>query len=147
MVLVVTRASITAVCLVATLCGALAQSSTQTPAPAGASVYFESPTDGSTVPLTFTVRAGLRGMGVAPAGETAPNSGHHHLLIDQPTVKVDEPLPVGNRVVHFSNGETEIEVSLSPGRHKLQLVLGDAGHVNFNPPVASKVITVFVRRN
>ena len=30
----------------------------------------------------FTVRFGLKGMGVAPAGFYMENTGHHHILID-----------------------------------------------------------------
>jgi hypothetical protein len=40
-----------------------------TKAPAAAEVYIISPVDGSTVWQDFTVRFGLKGMGVAPAGE------------------------------------------------------------------------------
>jgi hypothetical protein len=51
----------------------------RTAAPEGALAYFLSPGNGATVTSPFTVRFGLRGMGVAPAGVTNPNTGHHHL--------------------------------------------------------------------
>jgi hypothetical protein len=35
-------------------------------------------------------------------------------------------------------------LSLAPGKHTLQLVLGDYSHVPINPPVVSKKITITV---
>ena len=54
----------------------------RTAAPENAVVYFLSPANGATVTSPVTIRFGLRGMGVAPAGVTNPNTGHHHLLVD-----------------------------------------------------------------
>ena len=50
--------------------------------PKGAKTYIAWPKDGKTVGKKFTVRFGLKGMGVAPAGIDIENTGHHHLLID-----------------------------------------------------------------
>ena len=54
----------------------------RSPSPSGAELYFISPQDGATLASPVTVRFGLKGMGVAPAGITMENTGHHHLLID-----------------------------------------------------------------
>src|ERR1700751_1648607 len=54
----------------------------ETPAPVDAKVYFIDLKDGDTVTSPVTIRFGLSGMGVAPAGTEAPNTGHHHLIID-----------------------------------------------------------------
>ena len=118
----------------------------RTAAPAGAEVYFQAPADGAEVSSPFTVRFGLRGMGVAPAGVTAPDTGHHHLLIDVAELPPDNlPLPaIENQFVHFGAGQTETEISLPPGRHTLQLVLGDALHIPHDPPVRSERITITV---
>jgi hypothetical protein len=98
----------------------------RTPAPAGATVYF-------------------RGMGVAPAGVQAPNTGHHHLLIDVDTPPPEGmPLPADEHVRHFGLGQTEAEIMLPPGQHTLQLVLGDAAHIPHQPPVRSEKITITV---
>jgi hypothetical protein len=35
-------------------------------------------------------------------------------------------------------------IELAPGKHTLQLVLGDANHVPHSPPVMSEVITITV---
>jgi hypothetical protein len=118
----------------------------KTKAPAGAEVYFISPRDGATVPKTFVVQFGLKGMGVAPAGVDSPNTGHHHLLIDVETPPdPNQPLPATDQVRHFGAGQTETSVTLPPGKHTLQLVLGDKSHVPHDPPVMSKRITVTVR--
>jgi hypothetical protein len=109
----------------------------------GAKVYIVSPADGAYVPLTFTVRFGLVGMGIAPAGVDRPNSGHHHLLIDAVLPPLDQPIPNDENHLHFGAGQTEATITLTPGRHTLQLLLGDAFHVPHDPPVFSKPITVF----
>ena len=118
----------------------------RTPAPAGASVYFISPADGATVEKTFPVKFGLKGMGVAPAGTDAPATGHHHLLIDVAELPpVDQPLPASDNIRHFGKGQTETEVTLPPGKHTLQLLVGDKNHVPLDPPVVSQKITVTVK--
>lgn len=117
----------------------------RTPAPEAAAVYFIAPADGTTVSSPFVVRFGLRGMGVAPAGVQAPNTGHHHLLIDVDTPPPEGlPLPATDQIRHFGMGQTEAELSLPPGRHTLQLVLGDALHIPHQPPVRSEKITITV---
>ena len=111
--------------------------------PEGAEVYIISPADGETVAPTFVVRFGLSGMGVAPAGVNRGNTGHHHLLVDGgQMVPLDKPM--GTQVTHFGGGQTETEVSLTPGKHTLQLILGDYNHIPHDPPVVSETITVIV---
>ena len=118
----------------------------RTPAPEGAKVYFIAPQDGATVDRTFTVKFGLKGMGVAPAGTDAPATGHHHLLVDVAELPaLDKPLPASDNVRHFGKGQTETEVTLPPGKHTLQLLVGDKNHVPFDPPVISEKITVNVK--
>jgi len=118
----------------------------RTPAPANAMVYFLSPANGATVSSPVTIRFGLRGMGVAPAGVTNPNTGHHHLMIDVDTLPPDNlPIPNDANHRHFGLGQTETELTLPPGRHTLQLVLGDALHIPHQPPVVSEKITITVQ--
>ena len=167
------------------------------PAPMGAAVYFITPADGETVTSPVTVRFGLEGMGVAPAGIDKPNTGHHHLLIDAPdlppldepipadgetladpiTVRfglkgmgvapagidkantghhpllidtpdlppLDEPIPADDHHKHFGGGQTETTIDLPPGTHTLQLLLADQNHTAFDPPIISKRITITVQ--
>jgi hypothetical protein len=127
--------------------GASPSPSTRRPSPAGARAFFVSPSDGSKVPLTFRVRFGLDKMEVVRAGVDRPNSGHHHLLIDSPLPNLDEPIPNDENHLHFGAGQTEATITLAPGRHTLQLLLGDANHVAHDPPVFSAPITVVVAQD
>lgn len=113
-------------------------------APEGAAVYFIEPADGAVVSSPVTVKFGLRGMGVAPAGLDHPHTGHHHLLIDTPEVDMGLPLPKTDRIRHFGGGQTEAAVELAPGTHTLQLLLGDYLHIPHDPPVMSATVTVTV---
>jgi hypothetical protein len=117
----------------------------RTPAPDAAQVYFLSPQNGATVSSPLTIRFGLRGMGVAPAGVVSPNTGHHHLLVDVEGFPPENlPLPNDANHRHFGLGQTETELTLEPGQHTLQLVLGDALHIPHQPPVRSEKITITV---
>ena len=119
----------------------------ETAAPPGASVYIISPKDGDTVTNPFKVQFGLSGMGVAPAGIEKPNTGHHHLIIDTALSpqELKEPIASDATHIHYGGGQTEAMVTLPPGKHTLQLVLGDWSHIPFNPPIVSPVITVTVK--
>jgi Domain of unknown function (DUF4399) len=112
----------------------------------GARAYIISPKNGETVGAKFVVQFGLRGMGVAPAGVNHPNTGHHHLLVDlAKDPDMGAPLPVSDNIRHFGNGQTEVELTLSPGKHTLQLLLGDYIHVPHEKPVLSEKITITVK--
>ncbi len=115
-----------------------------TPSPSDANAYIISPANGETVGKTFTIKFGLQGMGVAPAGLDKKNTGHHHLLIDAQSLP-SMNTPMGGSVKHFGGGQTETTVTLSPGAHTLQLILGDKSHVPHTPPVVSKKVTIIVK--
>jgi hypothetical protein len=117
----------------------------QTPSPPGAEVYIIWPYDGAVVDGKFWVRMGLRNMGVCPKGVDRPNTGHHHLLIDTDLPPMDQPIPSDRNHLHFGAGETEARIELPPGKHTLQLLMGDFNHVPHNPPVFSKKITITVK--
>lgn len=117
----------------------------RTPSPPGATAYIISPENGARVTSPFLVRFGLRGMGVAPAGVVANNTGHHHLLIDVAELPPDnQPLPATDQIRHFGLGQTEAQIELPPGQHTLQLILGDAAHIPHDPPVRSERITITI---
>lgn len=107
--------------------------------------YIISPSHGETVTSPVTVKFGLKGMGVAPAGVEQNNTGHHHLLIDLETLPdTDKPIPADDQHVHFGGGQTETTVDLEPGEHTLQLLLGDHLHRPHSDPVMSEKITITV---
>jgi len=116
------------------------------PAAKDALLYFIWPQNGAAIKGGFWCRFGLRGMGVTHAGDDFQNSGHHHLLIDvNEPLDANEPIPQDKNHLHFGAGQTEARIELLPGKHTLQLVLGDAKHYPFNPPVISKKITITVK--
>lgn len=128
------------------LAGAALADQTRTPSPDGARAYIISPADGATVSNPVTIVFGLDGMGVAPAGTEAANTGHHHLLInvDPSTLDMNFGLPATDQIVHFGGGQTQVTKDLPAGTHRLQLLLGDWGHVPHDPPVMSEVVTITV---
>jgi hypothetical protein len=117
----------------------------RTTAPADAYVYIGWPNDGQTLYTTHVkVWFGTRNFGVAPAGVSKLNTGHHHLLIDTALPPLDQPIPSDEKHLHFGLGQTETFVDLPPGTHTLQLLMGDGDHIPHNPPLISKKITIHV---
>jgi hypothetical protein len=118
-----------------------------TAAPPDAYLYIGWPDDGQVLPAgkPFRVWFGLRNMGVAPKGVAFPHTGHHHLLIDADAPAAGAEIPSDRNHLHFGAGETETTVELPPGKHTLQLVMGDEHHIVHDPPVISKKITITVR--
>jgi uncharacterized protein DUF4399 len=114
--------------------------------PAGAEVYFIAPQNGAKLHNPVAIKFGLKGMGIAPAGIKFDNTGHHHLLVDTDLseVKLDVPMPASDKIVHFGKGQTETTLTLTPGKHTLQLVFADYLHQSFDPPLTSKKITITV---
>ncbi|MBV9563746.1 MAG: DUF4399 domain-containing protein [Bradyrhizobium sp.] len=119
----------------------------ETVAPAGAKVYFINIKDGDTVKSPANIQFGLSGMGIAPAGVETADTGHHHLFIDTDAPEGDalnNTIPMDEHHMHFGKGQTEGSVPLAPGKHTLQLVLGDWTHIPHKPPVMSEKITITV---
>jgi hypothetical protein len=130
-----------------TLIAALALAQDRMAPAANAEVYFISPHNGETVQGPVTVRFGLKGMGIAPAGVKFDNTGHHHLLVDMDfsELKLDAPMPATDKLLHFGKGQTETTLTLPPGKHTLELVFADFLHQSFDPPLHSKKITITVK--
>jgi hypothetical protein len=121
-----------------------------TPSADGASVYFVGLQDGDSVSSPVTIRFGLRGMGVAPAGAEWDNTGHHHLLINTDaftsadSAKFADGIPSDDHHKHFGGGQTEVTLDLPKGEHTLQLLLGDLYHVPHQGAVYSDQIRITV---
>ena len=107
-------------------------------------VYFINLEDGDELQSPFLVQFGLKGKGIAPAGVDIDNTGHHHLLINVDSIDYNLPIPSSNQHIHFGLGQTETELNLPPGKHQLQLILGDKYHVPHQPPLVSNKIQVTV---
>ena len=137
------RLSLLTIALLSTIAVARAG---ETPAPANAKVYFINLKNGDAVTSPVTVRFGLSGMGIAPAGTQVADTGHHHLIIDDKIEgdALNEAIPMDEHHLHFGKGQTEASVNLPKGTHTLQLVLGDWSHIPHKQPVMSERITVTV---
>jgi hypothetical protein len=121
------------------LAAPLALAADRTPSPPGAEVYIITPKDGAKIHGPVRVEFGLKGMGVAPAGVTFDNTGHHHLLVDAAVPdNLSLPLPSTPKILHFGKGDTGTTLNLPPGTHTLQLVFADRNHVPHDPAVISK---------
>ena len=113
--------------------------------PAGAKVAILSPANGAEVASPVTVKFGIEGMELAPAGTEKANAGHHHLLIDTKLADPKAAIPADDNNKHFGKAQTEATIELKPGTHTLQLVLGDHNHIPHDPLVQSEVITITVK--
>ena len=134
-----------AIIIIATLISLSVIAQTQNPSAEGAELYFITPNDADTVTSPVSVKFGLKNMGIAPAGVNVENTGHHHILIDTGLPALDQPIPADEQHVHFGKGQTETSLNLAPGKHTLQLLLGDHVHTPHSPPVMSKQITITVK--
>ncbi|MGH8166281.1 MAG: DUF4399 domain-containing protein [Woeseiaceae bacterium] len=114
------------------------------PSPDGATASFITPQDGAVVSSPVQVEFSIEGMDLVPAGNDAPNSGHHHILIDAELPDMTMPIPADANHVHFGDGSTSAELTLPPGEHTLQLLFADYLHIPHDGPVYSERITVTV---
>ena len=116
--------------------------------PPDARVFFIGIEDEAIVESPFTVKFGIEGFGITPAGTKGRirhKAGHHHLLIDVDRLPdLDRPIPRDANHLHFDKGETETVLELPPGTHTLQLLLGDEDHEPHDPVLMSEKITVTV---
>ena len=107
-------------------------------------LYIESPQNGALVQSPVEVVFGLEGMELALAGTYAPDTGHHHLIIDNDLPDLAMPIPSNNNYLHFGKAQDRVLLDLEPGLHTLQLLLGDGSHIPHQPPLISKKIAITI---
>ena len=131
------------------LCGQGAEARAgETRWPKDAKVFFVEPKNGAEIGGPVKVAMGVEGIAIAPAGTETPATGHHHILVDTDLPKgaqAQQPLPASDNIKHFGKGQTETVLTLPPGKHTLQLVVGDGNHVPYDPALASEKITITVK--
>jgi uncharacterized protein DUF4399 len=120
-------------------------------AAAAPALKIMSPADGATVKgPKVNVEVAVTNWKLAPAGTTvADGEGHLHFFIDAPASAV----PAGQTIpqtdanpayIHAGKEPlTSRELTLSPGKHTITVVMGNATHVALNTP-APQSITVNV---
>lgn len=102
-------------------------------------VFFEIPQNGAEVKSPFLVRMRVEGFGVAPAGTMVPGTGHHHILVDSGPIKSGEVIPADEKHIHFGKGQTEAQISLPPGKHRLTLQFADGAHRSYGETLAQTI--------
>jgi hypothetical protein len=107
-------------------------------------VYFISPKDGETVKSPVTVKFGVEGMQIAPAGEATPGSGHFHLIVDGQPVPKGELVSTKDKKLHLSEGQTETKLQLKRGKHSLTLQFVDGEHRAYGE-MMTQTITIRVK--
>jgi hypothetical protein len=114
--------------------------------PEGSKVYFKNLKDGEMVSSPVKIEMGLDVMRIDTAGPVAAGSGHHHLLIDVADSIATGLVTAKDSVhIHYGRGQTEAEVPLSPGKHKLTLQFADGLHRSYGGRMAT-TITVNVKK-
>lgn len=108
-------------------------------------VFFISPSNGDVVSNPISVKFGVKGMNIVPAGIDEPMSGHHHLLINIESLPdMNMPIPADKNHLHFGKGQTETVLNLPKGKHTLQLLLGNYLHIPHSTPLISEKIEIIV---
>jgi len=111
------------------------------------SVYFTNVKDGDTVPPKFLYKFEVTGYDVSPAAAgLKEGTGHHHMIIDGPKAFVDsgEAIPMDATHKHYGKAQSEGELELEPGKHKITLQFANAYHESYGKEFA-KTITVNVQ--
>lgn len=114
--------------------------------PADAKVYFKNLKEGATISSPYKVEMGVDNMALDTAnGKIKPASGHHHILIDLDSMVAGTVIPKDSLHLHFGNAQSEAEIKLPAGKHKLTLQFADALHRSYGSKLTSTV-TVNVKQ-
>ena len=130
--------------------GAFASAQAKKPAmKAKVRVFFVEPKAGAIVSSPVHMKFGSEGIeiGAVPPGDvttTRPGIAHYHVGVGVCCLPAGKNIVKGTPSwVHFGDGKAEIDMQLTPGRHRLALQLGDDLHDTM--PGACQMITVTVK--
>jgi len=108
--------------------------------PEGAKVYFKNLKNGAAVTSPVKVEMGIDNMKVDTAGPVVAASGHYHIFIDaEDSLSSGTMVPKDSTHLHYGKGQTEAEVKLAPGAHKLTLQFADGLHRSYGSKLATTV--------
>jgi hypothetical protein len=110
-------------------------------------VFFVEPADGATVKSPVKLRFGIENYELAavPQGDikaARPRMGHHHVGVDTDCLPPGTVIPKANPWVHHGGAQTEMDMQLTPGKHKLTLQLGDDTHTTIEGLCSSVTVNV-----
>ena len=113
----------------ATICSAAGVSAAGKPR-----IFFVEPKNGASVKSPVKLKFGIENYTIAavPDGTPAtarPGVGHYHVGVDTGCLEPAKTIVKGTPSwIHFGKGDSEIDMQLTPGKHKLALQLGDDLH-------------------
>ena len=133
---------LTSVAIALFSCGIAGCGSNETPAggtTAGGStagrIFFVRPKNGDTIKPMSTIEFGNERVTIAavPPGNLTPDQvrpgmTHYHLGVDTDCLPTGAVIPKADPWIHFGQGNNTIDMSLTPGQHKLVLQAGDDLH-------------------
>ncbi|MGH7468939.1 MAG: DUF4399 domain-containing protein [Longimicrobiales bacterium] len=106
-------------------------------------VVILEPEDGAEVTGTSVlIVLSAENIEIAPAGDTRPGTGHHHLFVNAPVIPAaGEAIPAGVAgIIHLGQAQTSYELTnLSPGEYSVISVVGDLAHRRVDPQVLDTV--------
>ena len=109
--------------------------------PEGARVFFKNLQKKSTITSPFMLEMGAENIKVDTAGPVVAGTGHHHLFIDaEDSLAMGATIPADSIHIHFGKGQTQYELQLSPGVHKLTLQMADGLHRSYGSKLSATVI-------
>ena len=128
--------------VIAAACGGAETPPASTSAPAAAPasppanrVFFVTPANGATIKPMSTIEFGSSGVTVAavPPGELKPEQVragtiHYHIAVGSDCLAAGTVIQKADPWVHFGDGKKVIEMSLTPGAHRLTVQAGDDMH-------------------
>ncbi len=99
----------------------------------GGRVFFVSPKNGDTIKTNtkFEFGSDMFQIAAVPEGEVTtvrPGVGHFHLGLDTDCLPAGTVIPKADPWIHFGTGSNNIEMTLTPGRHKFSVQVGDDLH-------------------
>jgi hypothetical protein len=114
--------------------GVTAGAQAKKPAAKKVRVFFVEPKNGATVTSPAHLKFGSAGIEIAavPPGDVTkarPGIGHYHVGVDESCLAAGKTIVKGTPSwVHFGDGKSEIDMQLTPGKHKLALQVADDLH-------------------
>ena len=117
------------------------------PASSAPRVFFVEPTEGATVKSPVKLRFGIENYELAavPQGDVTAarkGMGHHHVGVDTECLPAGSVIPKANPWVHHGGAQTEMDMQLTPGKHRLTLQLGDDTHATVEGLCSSVTVNV-----
>lgn len=88
------------------------------------------PREGATLSSAVRVALGADEVTIAPVSAAKAGAAHYHLFLDVDALAGGAAIPQGPGVTHLGNGQKTFQLeNLTPGMHRLIVVLGDNSHI------------------